>query len=161
MNDAKWREDLPLESAVDEYTTRRDFIKFLVMISGATFLGNGYLVVKSMLKEARPHETLRVAAVDELPVGGVKLFRYPTPDEPAILVRIDETRWAAYSQRCTHLSCPVLYAPERGRLECPCHDGAFDVATGRVLYGPPPRPLPRVILRVADGEIFAEGVAPS
>ncbi|MGO8673541.1 MAG: ubiquinol-cytochrome c reductase iron-sulfur subunit, partial [Capsulimonadaceae bacterium] len=60
-----------------------------------------------------------------------------------------------------HLSCPVLYNRAAGRLECPCHNGAFDVSTGRVLGGPPARPLPRIALRVEGDSIVAAGVESS
>ena len=45
-----------------------------------------------------------------------------------------------------------------GRLHCPCHNGYFDLATGRPIAGPPRRPLPRIKLEVRDGVIYATGV---
>ena len=69
----------------------------------------------------------------------MKLFRYPGPDDPCLLVRTGEDAYVAYSQKCTHLSCAVYYARDRNRLECPCHEGYFAVEDGRVLQGPPPR----------------------
>ena len=45
-----------------------------------------------------------------------------------------------------------------GVIRCPCHDGMFDMATGRPLAGPPRRPLPQIVLDVRDGQIFATGV---
>ena len=68
-------------------------------------------------------------------MGGVKLFRYPGPEDPCILIRRGEDEYAAYSQKCTHLSCAVYYAPREDRLECPCHEGYFSVRDGRVLQG--------------------------
>src|SRR5262249_51116969 len=103
----------------------------------------------------------QIARVDEVPNGQVKLFRYPTEDEPAMLIRLATGEFVAYKQRCTHLSCPVYFAASRNRLECPCHNGAFDAKTGNVLEGPPPRPLPRILLRIESGAIFAEGVVGS
>ena len=154
----RWRRDFPVERVDDTYITRREFTKFLIMISGATTRGNGLLALQGGPREKVSHAPLAVARTADVPVGQAKLFRYPTPDDPAILIRLDEERWVAFQQRCTHLSCPVLYSRERSRLECPCHNGAFDAATGRVLEGPPPRPLPQIALRVADGQIIAEGV---
>jgi Rieske Fe-S protein len=69
---------------------------------------------------------------------------------------VSETDYRAYGQKCTHLACPVYFERERERLECPCHEGAFDVKTGNVLYGPPPRPLDRIeIERREGGEVWA------
>ena len=60
---------------------------------------------------------VRVAAASEVPVGTVRLFNFPGPHDPCILVRTAEDRFYAYSQKCTHLSCSVYYEPARGTLE--------------------------------------------
>jgi hypothetical protein len=46
----------------------------------------------------------------------------------------------------------------RNRLECPCHEGYFAVEDGRVLQGPPPRPLPRVLLERQGADLVAVGM---
>jgi Rieske Fe-S protein len=91
-------------------------------------------------------------------VGGVKIFAYPGPEDLCILVRTSETDYAAYSQKCTHLSCAVFYASEHRRLECPCHKGYFSVRDGSVLQGPPTRPLPRITLERRGSDLIATGV---
>jgi Rieske Fe-S protein len=158
----KWRRDFPIEWGMDNYVTRRDFTKFLILISGATALGNGYFVLRKYQNSQSEHPRVRVAALGEIPVGEVKLFRYPTENDPAILMHLDNgdepSSYAAYLQRCTHLTCPVLYSHETQQLECPCHHGYFDARTGAVLAGPPPRPLPRIALAFENGEIWAEGI---
>jgi Rieske Fe-S protein len=104
---------------------------------------------------------VEVMELGAIPVGGVKLFRYPTEDDQAMLIRLGEDEYVAYSQKCTHLSCPVHFSPESGQIECPCHHGSFEARTGKVLAGPPPRPLPRIRLRISDGKIFAEEILAS
>jgi len=37
------------------------------------------------------------------------------------------------------------------------HEGGFDVRTGQVLYGPPPRPLDLIVLEVRGAEVWAVG----
>ena len=64
----------------------------------------------------------------------------------------------AYSQKCTHLSCAVYPSDDGRRLECPCHEGYFSVEDGRVLQGPPPRPLPEIVLEWRGDELWATGV---
>jgi Rieske Fe-S protein len=99
-----------------------------------------------------------VGSIEDIAVGEVKLFSYPTAEDPCILIRTGADEFVAYSQKCTHLSCATYYSKEQDRLECPCHEGYFSVKDGSVLQGPPPRPLPRVILR-RDGEtLTATGV---
>ncbi len=154
----KWKEDFPIEWDADNYVTRREFTKFLVMISGATVAGNGFFVLQRLRKQREPYSKVRIAAVADVGAGGVQLFRYPTENDPALLIRLSDGRFVAYTQRCTHLSCPVQFVAGQNRLECPCHNGAFDAATGEVLEGPPPRGLPRITLAVEDGSIFATGV---
>jgi arsenite oxidase small subunit len=95
--------------------------------------------------------------VNQLAVGQSKLFEYPRPGNHCILVRLSETDFVAYGQKCTHLSCPVLPRPDLGRMHCPCHEGWFDIRNGEPVAGPPRRPLPRVGLELRDGKVFANG----
>jgi Rieske Fe-S protein len=99
-----------------------------------------------------------VALASEIPVGGSRLFTYPGPNDPCILIRPSENEFAAYSQKCTHLSCAVYYKHEKNQFECPCHQGYFAAKDGRVLQGPPQRPLPRILLQQKGDELFAVGV---
>ncbi len=61
----------------------------------------------------------------------------------------------AMSATCTHLGCQVHWDSAAGRFRCPCHGGVYD-ASGRVLDGPPPRPLDVVEARLdpADGSVL-------
>src|SRR5689334_9481353 len=115
----KWREDFPIEWGADHYVTRREFTKFLVLISGATFLGNGYFVLQRYRKRQESFVSRPIARTDELAAGQVKLFHYPDDDSPALLIRLNSGEHVAYLQRCTHLSCPVHFAAAANRLECP------------------------------------------
>lgn len=53
----------------------------------------------------------------------------------------------ALSATCTHLGCQVRWDAEVKRFLCPCHGGEYD-AQGRVVAGPPPRPLDTIEVRV-------------
>jgi arsenite oxidase small subunit len=156
--DPLWREEVSIFSADERYVNRRQFAKFLVLTSAGMFVGNLWILARSWFT-GRPVYPIRpVAMAGEIPVGGVKLFTYPEPEDPCILVRHSETEFAAYSQKCTHLSCAVYYAHGHGRLECPCHEGYFSVRDGRVLQGPPQRPLPRIVLERRGDQLIAMGV---
>jgi len=155
----KWRRDFPIDSAQDDYVSRRELVKFMVLTSGAFVVGQAWLLVKSLFERpAAGPPALAVAAVDELPVGGAKTFQYPPDSPPRLLIRTGPTAFVAYDQQCTHLLCPVVPVVAEGRLHCPCHNGWFDLATGRPLAGPPRRPLPRVTLEVRGGTVYATGV---
>jgi Rieske Fe-S protein len=122
------------------------------------FAGNLWILVRSWWRKDAPAVTAPVEGAASLAVGGVKLFHYPGEHDPCILVRLAEDHFVAYSQKCTHLSCAVYYAREEHRLECPCHEGYFSVEDGSVLQGPPPRPLPRVVLERRGAEVVAVGL---
>lgn len=155
----RWRRDFPIDWAEDEYVSRRDFVKFVVLTSAALVVGQSWLAAKSLLdRRARAHPALPIAGVDELPVGGAKIFTYPEGSTPRLLVRAGPREFVAYDQQCTHLLCPVVPAVAQGRLHCPCHNGWFDLRTGRPLAGPPRRPLPRVRVELRGDTVYATGV---
>jgi Rieske Fe-S protein len=150
-----WRDEFSIEMAEDRYVARRQFSKFLVLTSLGMLVGNVWILIRSWFGAQPAFQPQSIGAIDDVPVGEIKLFSYPTAEDPCILIRTSPERFAAYSQKCTHLSCAIYYARERNRLECPCHEGYFSVDDGRVLQGPPPRPLPRVILRRDGNNLIA------
>ena len=156
-----WKEEFSVRTADERYVTRRQLTKFLVLTSFGMFVGNLWILVRSMFSKAHSYPQQIVARLGEIPVGGVKLFTYPTKDDHCILVRTSENEHVAFSQKCTHLSCAVYYSQESNRLECPCHKGFFSVANGSVLQGPPTRPLPKIVLESRDGHLIAVDIKTS
>jgi len=67
----------------------------------------------------------------------------------------DGERFTVYSGRCTHLGCNFAFDTEKTVFRCPCHHGFFDVKTGAVLGGPPPRPLDALETKVEGGVLYA------
>jgi len=153
-----WKEEFSVRTADERYVTRRQLTKFLVLTSLGMFVGNLWILLRSVFYKAPIYPQQSVARLGEIPVGGVKLYTYPTTDDHCILVRTAENEHVSYSQKCTHLSCAVYYSRESNRLECPCHKGVFSVVDGSVLQGPPPRPLPRIVLESRGDEIVAVGI---
>ncbi|MDR3700237.1 MAG: Rieske 2Fe-2S domain-containing protein [Candidatus Sulfopaludibacter sp.] len=153
-----WRDEFPVFTADERYVNRRQFTKFLTLTSFGMLAGNLWILARSAFHRAPTYPRIAVAAAGEIAVGGVKTFAYPTAGDPCILVRTGSDSFAAYSQKCTHLSCAVYYDQTQNRLECPCHQGFFSIADGSVLQGPPRRALPRVSLERKDGQLIAVGV---
>lgn len=152
----RWRRDFPIDWPEDHLVARRDFTKFLVLTSFAFFAGQLWIGVKSLLRRGTPPPGAeRVARLDGLAAGEATAFRYRGED--ALLLRLTGGELVAYASQCTHLSCAVVPELERGRLACPCHHGYFDAASGRPIAGPPNRPLPRIVLEVRDGWVWAVG----
>lgn len=152
-----WRRDFPYEAAAEEEVTRREFTRYLVMGAGAMAVGNVGIAAWTQLRSINEGEPRAIIALDDVPVGSTHLFRYPTEDDPAVLLRLDE-QIVAFSQKCTHLGCVVFYEEHEDRWHCPCHEGNFEVLTGNVISGPPTRPLGKIDVEVRDdGQIWALG----
>lgn len=155
----KWRRDFPVDVPEADYVARRDFTKFMVLTSLAFTIGQFWIALVRALRgqPAKPSAT-RIAALADVPVRGAISFNYPGPHDACLLLRTGPESFLAYSAKCTHLSCSVLPDMERNALRCPCHNGLFDLATGRPLAGPPRRPLPRIRIESHGGVVYATGV---
>jgi nitrite reductase/ring-hydroxylating ferredoxin subunit len=156
--DALWKDEFSIFTSDERYVTRRQFTKFLTLASLGMFAGNLWILVRSSFAKTPEFPSMSVMNLGEIPVDGVKLFAYPTPDDRCILVRTAEDEYSAFSQKCTHLSCAVYYEKEGQQLACPCHKGYFSASDGSVVQGPPPRPLTRVMLERRGRELMAVGL---
>ena len=137
--------------------TRRNFLK-IAKITGAfvgagTFLGPILAYFYPPKLEEVPSVPVEVCKEEDLPVGNsqvVAFGRYPA------LVINTPTGLHAYSAVCTHFACLTKYNPEKGLIECPCHDGYFDPDDGSVVSGPPPSALTRLEVEIVDGMIYVK-----
>jgi Rieske Fe-S protein len=153
-----WQRDFPYEAAAEEEVTRREFARYLVAGAGAMAAGNVGLAIWTGLRTINTGTPRPIVALDSVRVGDTYLFRYPSGDDPAILVRLGGRDVVAFSQKCTHLGCVVFYEAAEGRWHCPCHEGNFAVRSGAVLSGPPVRPLGRIDVEIRDdGRVWALG----
>ncbi|GAB3477229.1 ubiquinol-cytochrome c reductase iron-sulfur subunit [Amycolatopsis cihanbeyliensis] len=91
-----------------------------------------------------------LAALEDIGVGEAKAVTMNGED--VIVSRPDDTTAAAFSAVCTHQGCKVQ--PDGAELRCPCHGSVFDAGTGEVRNGPASEPLPKVNVRVQDGQIL-------
>jgi nitrite reductase/ring-hydroxylating ferredoxin subunit len=148
-------EDRAITTEREEKVSRRCFNKVLTLGSLAAAAG-----VVGVLSDgcSKTFPVRVIAQAGDIPVGGWKIFTYPTDVAPCILLRPAGNIYLAYSRICTHSSCPVFYRPEQNRIDCPCHGGVFSATDGSVLAGPPPRPLPRIILEQRGNDLVATGV---
>jgi Rieske Fe-S protein len=154
-----WRQDFPIDWPQDTYVERRDFMKFLVLTSGALAAGQLWIAAQSWFRQqqGRPPGQ-RIAAIDDVAVGAALSFAYPGPHDPCLLVRVTADEFVAFNQKCTHLSCAVIPRPAESSFFCPCHEGRFDLRSGAPTAGPPRRPLTRIVLDIRGHEIYAVGV---
>jgi Rieske Fe-S protein len=154
-----WRQDFSIDWPRDHHVARRDFVKFLVLTSGAFVAGQGWIAAQSLIRARRPPPgRKRIASLAAIPPGSATMFSYPGEHDPCLLIHTRDAQLLAYSQKCTHLSCAVVPKLDEGVLHCPCHEGYFDLMTGRNIAGPPPRPLPVIRLEVEGDDVFAVAV---
>jgi cytochrome b6-f complex iron-sulfur subunit len=117
---------------------------FLNVLLGVGVVGWAASILYPVLRYLRP--------LSETATGPLKL----TPEEVAkiekdhFVIARSGTRKAivfdangelrALDAKCTHEGCTVQYVPGDSLILCACHNGKYDL-DGRVLSGPPPRPL--------------------
>lgn len=147
-----WKQDFPIKKEQSQLISRRDFAKFLVFISGGLMVGSGVIAAEALLfPDQKSDKEHFVCKKSEIPVGGTRSFVIKGDGTPYLMIHLEDGSFHAYEQKCTHLSCAVFYAKGTGKIECPCHRGFFDAATGEVLAGPPPRALPKLVV-VSKGD---------
>ncbi|HIC88266.1 MAG TPA: ubiquinol-cytochrome c reductase iron-sulfur subunit [Anaerolineae bacterium] len=77
--------------------------------------------------------------------------------EYAVYVRTDDGQnFRALSNVCSHLGCRVRWIEDQQVFLCPCHNGRFD-QDGKVVSGPPPRPLDEVTIKIEEDQLYMLG----
>lgn len=134
---------------------RRNFVGWILgggfVASIISFL---YPASKFMLPPAIPEaSTNEVTAgkVQDLKPNSGKIVKFGS--RPALLIRTSETEWRAFSAICTHLNCTVQFQESTHQIWCACHNGFYDM-NGKVVSGPPPRPLEEYAVHVRGDEII-------
>lgn len=161
----RWKHAFPVDLADEGRFSRREFARFLALVSAGFTAGLGYLWLRRKPLEGAPEP----AGQNEVPValglaadlqpGQSRLFTFRDAQDRCILLRTPMGELRAFRQTCTHLGCAVRFRGER--LECPCHEGYFEVERGFPIQGPPTRPLSGIALEVRpDGTLWAVGDLP-
>lgn len=165
---------------------RRDFLKGMVGLSSVVLLasladfGKVFEPIKVVIPDW-PRIKLPVNA-SGLQVNTPLPFNYPLTSTPNMLVKLGQKVTngvgpdgdiVAFSTVCQHLGCIVHFDPagrSGGEMPdytnvpvcyCPCHAGVYDLSSSaKVLAGPPPNPLPFVVLEYdsSTGDIYATGM---
>ena len=138
--------------------TRKEFLKLVsrfMAVSGlAVVFGPIVAYFFPANLEETPSEPVPAGPLDDLPEGESKMVRFGR--YPALLIHTPQG-FKAYSAVCTHFACLVKWDSAAGEILCPCHDAGFDVFTGEVLHGPPPKGLEPITVEVVDGQIYVGG----
>jgi Rieske Fe-S protein len=143
---------------IDEsYVGRRRFLCGMLG-GGVAAMGAGVVVpllqYAGDLRETPPPAFLALEKADyELPPGKAKMVLYG--QIPVLLLRPAEGDGSlkVFVATCTHLNCTVTYQADKNRIYCACHNGSYGT-DGRVLSGPPPRPLREFYTKLAGGKLI-------
>lgn len=143
-------------AATEPAVPRRSFLKFLMSFSVVSSIAMTITPIVGFLAPSKAANAgaggkVLAGTLDALPVG--KGAVVAVGSKPAIVVNT-AGGVKAFSAICTHLGCIVLWDETAGNIVCPCHDGRFNPATGAVMSGPPPAPLPPLTAVVEGNDIF-------
>ena len=72
-----------------------------------------------------------VAGVDEIPVGGGRVF----PERRVVVTQPTAGEFRGFGIVCTHDGCE-LNAVADGTINCPCHGSRYAITDGSVVQGP-------------------------
>lgn len=130
---------------------RRSFLGLLGSLLGLTAFGSfAYPLIRYLAPpEARIEDGRQVLKKSDIGDATEILFR----QTPTIIINRPGKGYIALSRVCTHLGCLIDYDKKKRKLICPCHAGEFNLE-GRVISGPPPKPLLSFPLRVEGEEII-------
>ncbi len=113
-----WKADFPIRQSEEHRVTRRQFVMFAscsAMVFGAAWLAKGKVFAPCVATEPQ-----FIARMDEIPVGGSKLFRYPTEADPCTTVRSTPKMAVCWPDR-QHDRCHVIPSRCAIRKSGCCH----------------------------------------
>ena len=134
---------------------------FITAVIGLPLIG--YLVSPAVAR-AKKEEWVQLGAVGEFKVGKPVPVKFSSFVKDGWMEnRVDRTVWVVtqdskdftvWNPRCTHLGCAIYWDEKDQKLKSPCHGGVCDPVDGRVLAGPPPRPLDTLPTKVEDSKLY-------
>lgn len=151
---------------------RRVFLKQAIFTIGGLITAGlavpGATYFLSPIWKKNEEDWIEVGEISTIPIGDpVKLdFVQRKKDgwvtiegrSSAWVVTPDGSNFTVFDPRCTHLGCPYRWDAAKKEFLCPCHTAVFDI-DGKVLSGPPPRPLDRFASKVVGGKLLIQPLA--
>jgi menaquinol-cytochrome c reductase iron-sulfur subunit len=161
--------------AGSKHISRRDFITMVTAGVGAVITAAvglpaiAYLIEPALQSGSSKDAWVPLGKLDSFEVGKPALATFTRSkvngweksvnSYGAFVLRKSATEVVVLSNVCTHLSCRVNWESDKQQYVCPCHDAHFNI-DGKVVSGPPPRPLDVYQTKVDNGILsihFVEG----
>lgn len=140
---------------LDKGFTRKALLNYIVGITSLALVSSIALPVLKYITPPKGGDIdvskVTAAKAGDLQPNSAKIFRFG--NKPAILINTANGILKAFTAVCTHLNCTVQYSQETGHIWCACHNGRFDL-NGKVISGPPPRPLEEYNVNVSGDDII-------
>ena len=133
------------ETPLTQKRTRRSFLDMLLGAALFGWVGSlVYPVIRYLkpLPHSGPTGPFRLTRDEVSALERDSFVIVPTSGKRVLVFSDASGDLRALDAKCTHEGCTVQYLPNDVVVWCACHNALFDV-DGRVLSGPPPRPLPR------------------
>ena len=127
----------------ENHETRRSWLNLLLGTGLMAWAGSVVFPILrylSPLEEAGGADEVVLADKQKTDVDVAGFTIVPLGTERVLVFKDKGGRIRACSAKCTHEGCTVQFKPEDSLIWCACHNGRFDL-DGRVISGPPPRPL--------------------
>ena len=144
------------ESESSSKATRRGVLNLLLTMGGLGWLASVLYPVISYLRPLPmqgPSGPVGLTRAEVTKIERDKFAIIPVGTKRVLVLEDSSGELHALDAKCTHEGCTVRYVSGEALIWCACHNARFDLE-GRVLGGPPPRPLSRHrIQRNANGDI--------
>lgn len=131
---------------------RRRFLRILLTALGSTAMVSFAYPLIRFIAPPRNKLSNQKVTISKGDIQAGEAKEIVLGNMPAIVINVAGKGYIALSRVCTHLGCLVQYDTRKQILVCPCHAGSFDLE-GRVISGPPPKPLETIPLSVQGGDI--------
>jgi cytochrome b6-f complex iron-sulfur subunit len=144
------------EGASPTRLSRRSVLNFLLGASVLGWLASVlYPIIRYLTPLPLPGPTgpVRLTRAEVSKIESDKFAIVPLGRNRVLVLEDSDGELHALDAKCTHEGCTVRYVARDDLIWCACHNARFDL-DGRVLAGPPPRPLSKhTVLRDDDGGI--------
>ncbi|HYT59123.1 MAG TPA: Rieske (2Fe-2S) protein [Haliangiales bacterium] len=145
------------DKTLNQKFARRSFLDFLLGASSVAWLGSIlYPVIRYLkpLPRAGPSGPTHLTREELAKLEKEHFVIVPVSGKRVLVLQNAAQQILALDAKCTHEGCTVQYLPGESAIWCACHNARFDL-DGRVVSGPPPRPLPKYVAeRQEDGGIL-------